>query len=75
MASQASFLTAQFLAWVTERPRSRADLGETWQSTCPLNSPWEDAVAEELVTFDRAGHLRLTERGQARLRQGSRRKI
>jgi hypothetical protein len=39
MASQATFLTVQFLDWVASRPRSRADLHETWQSTCPLNCP------------------------------------
>lgn len=67
MASQAKFLTVQFLDWVARRPRSRADVQDAWHSTCPLNSPWEDALAEELVEFGPQGHLVLTAHGRARL--------
>ncbi|MDE2229256.1 MAG: hypothetical protein KGL11_09480 [Alphaproteobacteria bacterium] len=69
MASQVKLLIVQFLAWVRSRPRTRADVQEAWQSTCPLNSAWEDAVADGLVEFGPSGHLVLTALGRARLEQ------
>jgi len=67
MASQATFLIVQFLDWVEHRPRTRADVHDAWQSTCPLNSAWEDSIADELVTFGPQGHLILTVHGRAKL--------
>jgi hypothetical protein len=67
MASQATFLTAQFLNWVATGPRTLADVRETWLSTCPLNSAWEDAISDDLVAFDPQRHLILTAKGRARL--------
>ena len=67
MASEAKLLTLQFLRWVTERPRSYAELRDAWSSTCPLNCAWEDAIAEDLVERRADGSLVLTARGQARL--------
>jgi hypothetical protein len=64
MASQAKLLTVQFLRWVASRPRRYADVQEAWQSTCPLNSAWEDAIADDLVAFAPDGHLILTARGR-----------
>jgi hypothetical protein len=71
MASQATFLIVQFLDWVERRPRTRGDVQETWQSTCPLNSAWEDALAEDLVAFGPQGHVILTARGRAKLRNAT----
>ena len=68
MASQATFLVQQFLDWVERRPRTYAELRETWSSTCPLNCAWEDAISDDLVRYDERGRLVLTERGRARLR-------
>ncbi len=68
MASEATFLTAQFLRWVAERPRRHAELREAWSSTCPLNCAWEDAVSDDLVRYAADGTLVLTERGRERLR-------
>ena len=67
MASEAKLLTLQFLRWVTERPRSYAELRDAWSSTCPLNCAWEDAITEDLVERRADGSLVLTARGQARL--------
>jgi hypothetical protein len=67
MASQATFLPVQFLDWVARRPRTLADVRDAWQSTCPLNSAWEDAIADDLVAFGPEGHVVLTARGRARL--------
>ncbi len=51
--------------WVASRPRTRADVQDAWQSTCPLNCAWEDALADELVAFGRDGRVVLTARGHA----------
>ena len=49
MASEAKFLTVQFLQWVAARPRRYAEVREAWSSTCPLNCAWEDAMTDDLV--------------------------
>ena len=67
MASQATFLTQQFLSWVAHRPRTLAEVRDVWLSTCPLNAPWEDAIIEDLVAFAADGRLRLTAKGRALL--------
>jgi len=67
MASEATFLMQQFLRWLDERPHRPSEVREAWSSTCPLNCAWEDALADDLVGYDRDGRLVLTERGRARL--------
>jgi hypothetical protein len=67
MASEATFLMAQFLDWVDRRPRRYAEIRDAWSSTCPLNCAWEDAMADDLVRYDGDGRLVLTGRGRARL--------
>ena len=67
MASEAKLLVVQFLAWIEARPRRREDVQEVWQSTCPLNSAWEDAIADDLVTAGGEGYLILTARGRVLL--------
>ena len=47
--------------------RRHAEVREAWSSTCPLNCAWEDALADDLVRFDDAGRLVLTEHGRTRL--------
>lgn len=64
MASEAKLLLVQFLRWVESRPRQRRDVQETWQSTCPLNCAWEDALSDDLVMFSPDGHLALTAAGR-----------
>ena len=62
-----SALMMQFLDWVASRPRTRTDVMDAWRSTCPMNSIWEDAVAEGLVRLDAAGNVALTPLGAATL--------
>jgi hypothetical protein len=71
MASEAKLLIVQFLQWIAVRPRSYAEVRDTWSSTCPLNCAWEDAVSEDLVERSAGGHLVLSERGRARLAEGA----
>ena len=71
MATEAKLLIVQFLNWVAMRPRSRADVQEVWQSTCPLNSAWEDAIADDLVAFGPEGSLIVTAAGRTRIERSS----
>jgi hypothetical protein len=69
MASEAKFLTQQFLRWVASRPRSQAEARAAWSSTCPLNCAWEDALCDDLVALTRDGSVVLTASGRQRLEQ------
>jgi hypothetical protein len=64
MATEAKLLIVQFLRWIESRPRQRHEVQEVWQSTCPLNCAWEDALADDLVAFGPEGHLVLTAEGR-----------
>lgn len=44
-----SLIMVQFLEWVAARPRSREDVLDAWQSSCPRFPVWEDARAEGFV--------------------------
>jgi hypothetical protein len=67
MTEPVSLIMRQFLAWVAERPRRREEVREAWRS-CPRISMWEDAVADELVAYDRDGLIGLTPRGREALK-------
>jgi hypothetical protein len=71
MASEAKLLVVQFLRWLDDRPRSQADVQRTWQSTCPLNCAWEDALADDLVAFGADGFIVLTPAGRAALQSAA----
>ncbi|MBR8652119.1 hypothetical protein KDH83_02215 [Achromobacter sp. Marseille-Q0513] len=65
----------QFLAWLSERPRSYADTMEAWKTSCPRLSAWEDATANGLVdtAHGSAGAgsiIVLTGKGRALLKAG-----
>jgi len=62
----ANALTVQFLAWVAERPRTRADAMEAWRSSCPRLTIWEDATIDRLICIEN-GHVVLTARGRTML--------
>ena len=66
-----SALTIQFLAWVASASRTRSDVMDAWRSTCPMNSIWEDAVIDGLVSLDPAGNVALTSLGGAALEQAA----
>ena len=66
MPEPASALTLQFLDWVAEAARSHADVMDTWRSSCPRLSIWEDAVIDGLVRYDGIARIvTLTDRGRA----------
>jgi hypothetical protein len=62
-------LTLQLLEWISDRPRSYADVLDAWRTTCPRFSIWEDACIDGLIDCDAgAGHVvALSPKGQALL--------
>ncbi|MCA0245622.1 MAG: hypothetical protein LCH93_03290 [Proteobacteria bacterium] len=66
-----SLIMVQFLEWVAARPRSREEVLDAWQSSCPRFPVWEDARAEGFVRQsggDRGEHkVELTPLGRAAL--------
>lgn len=50
IATQA--LTRQMLEWIAARPRDYAEVMETWRTSCPRLSIWEDACIDGLVTHE-----------------------
>ena len=75
MSASPRLIMVQFLQWVADRPRSRADVMDAWQSSCPRFPVWEDARAKGLVRQaggERGVHrVELTERGRALLEDPS----
>ena len=72
MGQPVSPLTLQFLDWVAAGRRSHADVMETWRSSCPRLSIWEDACLDGLVRYDAASRqVELTPRGHAELARAS----
>ncbi len=68
-ATAADLLMLQFLTWVDERSRTRADVMDAWRSSCPRLTTWEDAVIEGLVRLEIDGQqVHLTEKGARTLR-------
>jgi hypothetical protein len=65
-------LTLQMLDWIAQQPRAYHEVLDTWKSTCPRLTIWEDACADGLVASEagRAGTVSLTDRGQAFLHGG-----
>lgn len=76
-ATAADMLMCDFLAWIAREPRSYADAMEAWRSHCPRFTIWEDAIAGDLIQFDRDGaatfdetRVTLTPCGRAALERG-----
>jgi hypothetical protein len=60
----------EFLTWVSMRPRTYGEAMESWRSTCPRHSTWEDALADGLIQIESGGTMdqskvTLTTRGRA----------
>ena len=69
MAGSTSLLMFEFLTWVADRRRTYDEAIEAWQSHCPRQTIWEDAIIEgyiHLVSVDsiRDSLVTLTPRGQ-----------
>ena len=42
-------LTLQLLEWISDRPRSYAEVLDAWRTSCPRLSIWEDACIAGLI--------------------------
>jgi hypothetical protein len=67
-----SLSVIEFLTWVSLRPRTYGEAMDSWRSTCPRLSTWEDALADGLIQVESGATLdqcnvTLTARGRALL--------
>jgi hypothetical protein len=64
-------LTRDFVEWVAREPRSHADVMNTWRTSCPRFTVWEDARDRGLVGREhkpgRRGMVVVTPKGRAYL--------
>ena len=72
MAEDAQLLMVEFLSWLYSRRRTYSEAMDAWQSHCPRQTIWEDAMIEGYIQLDRNGSDRdpvvtLTERGRSLL--------
>ncbi|AMP36107.1 hypothetical protein [Ralstonia solanacearum] len=68
MADPTRALTLQLLQSLAERPRPYAEVLETWRTSCPRLSIWEDACIDGLVDCAPDTHLvTVSARGRALL--------
>jgi len=72
MSESVNLLMLEFLAWISSRRRTYADVMEAWQTTCPRHTVWEDAMIDGYIELNRRDTLRdpevtLTPRGLALL--------
>lgn len=73
MAESLENLVLEFLAWVAERPRSYEEAMDAWQSHCPRQTIWEDAIIDGLIKIEAltdspVSRVMLTQTGETRLR-------
>jgi hypothetical protein len=45
-------LTLQLLEWLSTGDHTYAEVLETWHSTCPRLTIWEDACADGLIAYE-----------------------
>jgi len=70
MSESTNLLMLEFLRWVADRRRTYDDAMEAWQSHCPRQTIWEDAIIEGYIQVNRSESLPdaeviLTARGKA----------
>ena len=72
MSETEKLLMLEFLSWVSTRRRTYDETMQAWQSHCPRQTIWEDAIIDGLIRLNREDSLRdpevtLTSRGRAML--------
>ena len=54
------------LEWIAVRPRDYAEVMESWRTSCPRLSIWEDACLDGLIDYEPGtGKVILSEAGKA----------
>lgn len=70
MPEPARALTLQLLEWISERPHTYAEVLETWRTSCPRLSIWEDACIDGLVDCDPESHVvKVSDKGRTLLQE------
>ena len=72
MSDSGNSLMLEFLSWVANRPRTYDEAMAAWQSHCPRQTIWEDAIIEGLIQINPQPHshnpaVTLTASGKALL--------
>ena len=49
MSESANLLMLEFLTWVADRRRTYDEAMEAWQSHCPRQTIWEDAIIDGYI--------------------------
>jgi hypothetical protein len=70
---QNAALTRQLLQWILGAPRTYGDALETWRSSCPRHTIWEDALCAGFIDCGTAptSPLALTQAGERFLAERS----
>jgi len=55
MSEPENVLMLEFLAWVSSRRRTYDEAMEAWQSHCPRQTIWEDAIIDGYIQLNRQG--------------------
>ena len=74
MPESTDLLMLEFLSWIADRQRTYDEAMEAWQSHCPRQTIWEDAIIDgyiQLVSVDRIhdSEVALTPRGRKLLEE------
>ena len=76
MADTADPLVLDFVEWIAREPRSYSEVIETWRTSCPRLTIWEDAVDRGYVarqpTAGQGVRVAITESGAKFLREHGR---
>jgi hypothetical protein len=72
MSDSADALVLDLVEWIAREPRPYAEVIETWRTSCPRLTIWEDAVDRGYVARQPGGKVAITERGKALLREHGR---
>lgn len=72
MSESVNLLMLEFLAWISSRRRTYTEAIDAWQSHCPRQTIWEDAIIDGYIQLNRAEtthdpEVTLTPRGLALL--------
>jgi len=74
MAESTNLLMLEFLSWVADRRRTYDEAMEPWQSHCPRQTIWEDAIIDGYIQLSSVDPLHdsevtLTPRGRGLLKK------
>jgi hypothetical protein len=72
MSESANLLMLEFLSWLSSRRRTYSETMDAWQSHCPRQTIWEDAIIDGYIELNRQvadqnPEVALTARGRALL--------